>query len=510
MSDVMNDNPANWCPGGTMMTDEDFGNPGFINVNCLAKGTCGNKAVEAYEQCDDGNKVNGDGCDSYCQNEGAVCGNGKLEFGEECDDGNTVAGDGCSPICKTEYKCGNGKLETPYEECDDGNTVGGDGCSATCKNEPKCGNGKKEAGEECDDGNVFSGDGCSAECKSEVPVCGNNKTEAGEECDDGNLVPCDGCSELCKFESNVCGNGEVEVCNDEECDDGNTTPGDGCDQWCKKEGSTCCEPSPCCCDGKNDPGEDCDDGNKVNGDGCSSTCKFEVQVTGIAGAVTYNKAVTANDALCVLAWDTAQTDPIKPTAQATGGTSVKAPAFPGTVSYTIDNLTKAGTYYVAAVIDVAGTCAGGLTQGQDFGNFAASPVVVTLGKITQGVNITITATPVQGGTVTGTVTSSFAGGANDSFIVMVKTSVSQGAPVASTQKYKPPPAFPFNYTVAGVQPTGQYYVMAILDVGDNMGQNPPASGDYRGVYKTFANQTKVTVTVGQTTSGINFALEKVP
>jgi cysteine-rich repeat protein len=33
---------------------------------------------------------------------GAVCGNGKLEAGEQCDDGNLVDGDGCSSTCKYE------------------------------------------------------------------------------------------------------------------------------------------------------------------------------------------------------------------------------------------------------------------------------------------------------------------------------------------------------------------------------------------------------------------------
>jgi cysteine-rich repeat protein len=34
----------------------------------------------------------------------AVCGNGTVEAGEQCDDGNTVNGDGCSATCRTEVK----------------------------------------------------------------------------------------------------------------------------------------------------------------------------------------------------------------------------------------------------------------------------------------------------------------------------------------------------------------------------------------------------------------------
>src|SRR6266699_16317 len=63
------------------------------------------------------------------------CGDGKVDPDEECDDGNRVGGDGCSAACKVESgmpRCGDGILETG-EACDDGNTIGGDGCTADCK-----------------------------------------------------------------------------------------------------------------------------------------------------------------------------------------------------------------------------------------------------------------------------------------------------------------------------------------------------------------------------------------
>ena len=53
---------------------------------------------------------------------------------EECDDGNTVDFDGCSATCADET-CGDGVTQ-PDEECDDGNTVDRDGCSATCTTQP--------------------------------------------------------------------------------------------------------------------------------------------------------------------------------------------------------------------------------------------------------------------------------------------------------------------------------------------------------------------------------------
>lgn len=71
--------------------------------------SCGNGAVEAGEQCDDGNNASGDGCSQSCQTEsasGPSCGNGDVEPGEQCDDGNTVSGDGCSQSCQSEIVSG--------------------------------------------------------------------------------------------------------------------------------------------------------------------------------------------------------------------------------------------------------------------------------------------------------------------------------------------------------------------------------------------------------------------
>jgi cysteine-rich repeat protein len=63
------------------------------------------------------------------------CGDGKVGFGEKCDDGNTLDGDGCDSNC-TPTGCGNGLLSTG-EECDDGNIQPGDGCDPSCHSEPQ-------------------------------------------------------------------------------------------------------------------------------------------------------------------------------------------------------------------------------------------------------------------------------------------------------------------------------------------------------------------------------------
>src|SRR5688572_27616675 len=66
-----------------------------------ADGDCGNGVVEDGEQCDDGNRNDGDGCGASCSLEaGGACGDGVSGPGEECDDGNTTAGDGCSDTCQ--------------------------------------------------------------------------------------------------------------------------------------------------------------------------------------------------------------------------------------------------------------------------------------------------------------------------------------------------------------------------------------------------------------------------
>ncbi|HYC23921.1 MAG TPA: DUF4215 domain-containing protein, partial [Candidatus Bathyarchaeia archaeon] len=87
---------------------------------------CGDGAVtpSSGEQCDDGNLVDGDGCDSNCTPTG--CGNGIVTAGETCDDGNLIDGDGCDSNC-TPTGCGNG-IVTAGETCDDGVANGTDHC----------------------------------------------------------------------------------------------------------------------------------------------------------------------------------------------------------------------------------------------------------------------------------------------------------------------------------------------------------------------------------------------
>jgi len=64
---------------------------------------CGNNVIDEGEECDDGAKRNGDGCDRNCVLENnARCGDGVVEGDEECDDRNTFPGDGCDERCRNE------------------------------------------------------------------------------------------------------------------------------------------------------------------------------------------------------------------------------------------------------------------------------------------------------------------------------------------------------------------------------------------------------------------------
>jgi cysteine-rich repeat protein len=139
---------------------------------------CGNGRVnpELGEQCDDGNLIDGDGCDYNCTF--TACGNGIQTAGEQCDDANLDPNDGCTDHCTL---CGNGTRTAP-EECDDGNLDPDDGCTAACT---RCGNGIATAPEGCDDGNLIDGDGCDSDCLRRG--CGNGRTNGGEECDDAGV-----------------------------------------------------------------------------------------------------------------------------------------------------------------------------------------------------------------------------------------------------------------------------------------------------------------------------------
>jgi cysteine-rich repeat protein len=159
-------------------------------------------AVHLYEQCDDGNNVDGDGCSAICELEAAViepdltCHDYSFEefetcFGEpavgECEKYDLSPEEGDYIINLPDFAA----LGKMMSECV----------------ESSCGDSYVDDNEQCDDGNNTDGDGCSAICELEQTpdaYCGDFKVDPGEQCDDGNILNGDGCSYLCQFEINQC------------------------------------------------------------------------------------------------------------------------------------------------------------------------------------------------------------------------------------------------------------------------------------------------------------------
>jgi cysteine-rich repeat protein len=158
------------------------------NGDGVGDACCGNGALEGDEACDDGAR-NGNTRDCTLACVLPRCGDELTHGGhEQCDDGNDVDGDGCDTNC-TITGCGNG-IVTGDEPCDDGNAIEGDGCDTNC-NVSGCGDGIKTGDEQCDDGNAIEGDGCDTNCTR--THCGNGIVTDGEDCDDGNNYDYDGC-----------------------------------------------------------------------------------------------------------------------------------------------------------------------------------------------------------------------------------------------------------------------------------------------------------------------------
>ncbi len=256
--------PRAVCGNGVVEVDEacDDGNDDPTDAcNGCQPAACGDGVLRAdltegedgWEQCDDGNVFEDDGCRSDCR--AARCGDGVLDEGERCDDGNEDDTDHCRSDCRP-ARCGD-EIVNGDEACDDSNGVDTDACTNACE-VAVCGDGIVWAGaEDCD-----GAQGCRDDCT--LPACGDARVDDGEACDDGNERDTDGCTTECR--EAFCGDGLVRE-GVEECD-GEA----GCRADCTL---------PACGDGIVDGGEDCDDANDADDDACTNACADAVCGDGI-------------------------------------------------------------------------------------------------------------------------------------------------------------------------------------------------------------------------------------
>jgi cysteine-rich repeat protein len=178
---------------------------------------CGDGNVDPGETCDPpGSSAGGNG--NVCRGNCTVCGDLVLNNAgvEECDDGNGINGDGCENDCTLTPFCGDGNLD-PGEACDDGNNIDGDGCESDCTVTPFCGDGSVNApGEECEsDVDCLPGATCGLPGEPDECLCsgcGDGIIDPGEECDPP-LVPL---SEICDNGIDDDGDGLVD-CRDPDC-----------------------------------------------------------------------------------------------------------------------------------------------------------------------------------------------------------------------------------------------------------------------------------------------------
>jgi cysteine-rich repeat protein len=188
---------------------------------------CGDSIVQSPETCDPplSTPTTPSGNTNLCRNDGppyecTYCGDGVLQAGagEECDDGNHVNGDGCDNDCTVSAYCGDGVINQANETCDTNPRppVNGDpgdlracravGVPAECT---YCGDGIKNNGEQCDDGNSINDDDCSNDCKSTTEaICrtpgfwGEHAGTMPNKKNSQNITQmvinaCDGCLEVC-------------------------------------------------------------------------------------------------------------------------------------------------------------------------------------------------------------------------------------------------------------------------------------------------------------------------
>ena len=224
-----------------------------------------NKVIRAQDIMDGPNSINAAITTVEalnCPVAGPNCPNGALNAGEQCDDNNSINGDGCSSVCVCEYSwandaCGGGTCAS--DQMHQTGTSLSPQCSPTtrCIADVSCG------GPICGQDGCQVGENCSnypADCPNNT--CPNNCCEAGE---DSVSCPADcGGAETCsdgiqnQGETGVDCGGPCAACGGPTCSDGIKNQDEtGVDCG----GSICPHCLPVCGDSSLDPGETCDPPN---------------------------------------------------------------------------------------------------------------------------------------------------------------------------------------------------------------------------------------------------------
>ncbi|MBL0214467.1 MAG: DUF4215 domain-containing protein [Myxococcales bacterium] len=299
---------------------------------------CGNLAIEAGEDCDDGNLVLDSVCDNLCH---FTCGNGVVDttVAETCDTSipsgigacptacndndactadvlsgsectatclssvitTATDGDGCCPAganANTDSDCtamcGNGVLESG-ELCDMGIVAGAGACPTTCNDGQSCTTDALVGASSCQAHctvtpitTPINNDGCcptgatSGTDNDCSPACGNGFVDTGETCDKAIATGAGKCPTTCT--DGVACTRDV-LLNPGTCTAACSFPaitmamnGDGC---CPTgaNANTDNDCTPFCGNGVKEGTEQCDDGNMVNTDACTNNCMNGVVVT---------------------------------------------------------------------------------------------------------------------------------------------------------------------------------------------------------------------------------------
>ena len=314
--EYINDNNENTCSNILVKSAcDNLGGTFRVDKRCVVA-VCGDGIDDRSEECDDGNLVDGDSCNSDCTLPSAkgACIHPKISWVNE---------NGVFPVdCldnQTEYKCNllQGDNFEVNSLCDNLNFEHYGSCEyINDDNENTCSNILLKSA--CDnlDGTFIVDNRCV------VAVCGNGIVDLGEECDDGNLVDGDSCNSNCTLppakgaciypkiswtnENGVfpvdCLDNQTEYkCNllqgdnfvvNSLCDNLNFDHYGSCEYINENNEVTCIngllnsncdnlegrwtESGRCvpvvCGDGIVNLNEECDDGNLFDGDSCNSDC----------------------------------------------------------------------------------------------------------------------------------------------------------------------------------------------------------------------------------------------